>query len=256
MKTTLMIEASGSVLARILAMIDSDGGASGVTIDGATVPGGSNGDDNEAGDTPAVPGQVDGSGLPWDDRIHSTPAKLTTKNAWRAKRGVTSAEVAAVEAELRARAPQPVMTAPVPVPMAPVPAPTMPMPAGYPAPVPVPMAPAPAPVMVAPVPAPQPVPVPVPVQQQAAVPATPAPVQHFQPVAPPPPATVDFAGFMGKVATLVASGQADGDYFNNLCQRINTAFGAVVANSIADFQTNQQVLDYAIQTMASEGRWV
>lgn len=57
---------------------------------------------DEAGDTPVAPGTLDKTGLQWDDRIHSTPATLTTKQVWRAKRGVTDkALIAQVEAELR-----------------------------------------------------------------------------------------------------------------------------------------------------------
>lgn len=46
--------------------------------------------------------QVDKTGLPWDARIHSTPATITkTSGKWRAKKNVDAALVAQVEAELR-----------------------------------------------------------------------------------------------------------------------------------------------------------
>lgn len=55
-------------------------------------------------ETPAVnaaqPPQVDKNGVPWDGRIHSTPAKLTTKNEWKKKRNVTAELTAQVTAEL------------------------------------------------------------------------------------------------------------------------------------------------------------
>lgn len=44
----------------------------------------------------------DKEGMPWDTRIHSTPAKLTSKGVWRGKRGVQDTLVASVTAELRA----------------------------------------------------------------------------------------------------------------------------------------------------------
>lgn len=44
----------------------------------------------------------DANGLPWDDRIHSTPAKLKADGAWRARRGVSDELVAEVTAELLA----------------------------------------------------------------------------------------------------------------------------------------------------------
>lgn len=50
---------------------------------------------------PANPANVDKNGLPWDARIHSNPATLTSKGVWRAKRGADDATVAKVEAELR-----------------------------------------------------------------------------------------------------------------------------------------------------------
>lgn len=213
---------------------------------------GVNGDDDESGDTPAMaaPGTVDGSGLPWDDRIHSTPAKLTTKGVWRKRKGVDDATVSAVEAELRARSapPQPQMQ----------PQTTMPAPA--------PAAPAPQPVMQQPMPAPVPqpqmqpqtaMPAPAPTVTMAANPSAPVPQQALQPVAPPPQNTVDFAAFMSKVAQLVQAGLADSNYFAGLCQRIVAAYNnTVVVNSIADFQNQPAVMEYAIQVMASEGRWM
>lgn len=45
-------------------------------------------EDDENNDTQADATGVDKNGLPWDDRIHSTPAKMTKKGEWRAKRNV------------------------------------------------------------------------------------------------------------------------------------------------------------------------
>ena len=57
-------------------------------------------DADETGDTPTT-ATHDSTGLPHDARIHSTPAVITTKGVWRAKRGVDKQLVAQVEAELR-----------------------------------------------------------------------------------------------------------------------------------------------------------
>lgn len=45
---------------------------------------------------------TDAAGFPWDERIHSSNKKLNDKGLWWAKRGVTPALKAKVEAELRA----------------------------------------------------------------------------------------------------------------------------------------------------------
>lgn len=67
---------------------------------------------------------VDQTGLPWDKRIHSDPAALTSKGVWRARRGAVPADVVRIEAELRGGAAPiaPVVSAP-----APAPAPASPM---------------------------------------------------------------------------------------------------------------------------------
>ncbi len=44
----------------------------------------------------------DASGLPWDGRIHSDPPSKTSKNIWRARRGLDAATKTKVEAELSA----------------------------------------------------------------------------------------------------------------------------------------------------------
>lgn len=63
--------------------------------------------------TPAAPppgADVDKHGLPWDKRIHATPASKKKDGEWRAKRNLDDATKAAVEAELRQ-----VMGAPAPL---------------------------------------------------------------------------------------------------------------------------------------------
>lgn len=97
--------------------------------------------------TASSPPTLDAQGVPWDARIHSTPATLTKQNVWRAKRGVSDALVAQVQAELlAARGPVPTPPAAPSVPAAPPPSvPATPAPAAAPAPsAPVPAAPPPA----------------------------------------------------------------------------------------------------------------
>lgn len=65
--------------------------------------------------------RLDKSGLPWDDRIHSSSRVKTADGLWRKKRGVDDATVTHVEAELKA-----LMGLPAP-PQAPVSGVTQPM---------------------------------------------------------------------------------------------------------------------------------
>ena len=256
MKTTLTIEAEPSELARILATL----GASASVAAMAGIPGTGNADEDESGDTAAAPGATDKNGLPWDERIHSTPAKLTGKGVWRAKRGVNDALVQQVEAELRSRPQQPV---PVPQ-MQPQPVMQQPVPVPQPAPQ---MQPAPVPQMQQPVPVyqpPQPMFDPAQISGAAThsainsqVPQQPTQIAQTQ-VAP---GTLDFNTFMGKVQQIVqlrdANGNAiaDANYFASVAQRVGQAFG-VNLGSIAEFGADQRYVDYAAQIMSSEGRWV
>lgn len=49
--------------------------------------------------------ETDSTGTPWDERIHSTPATTNKDGTWRAKRGVTADQIAAVRAERDATPP-------------------------------------------------------------------------------------------------------------------------------------------------------
>lgn len=143
---------------------------------------------------PPVAGvEVDVEGLPWDARIHSTPAKKNTDGKWRAKRNLDDAVRESVVAQLRQ-----VMAAPAPAaataePMFEESAPGVPLPnttpetadaaTAFAAPVATPAASVP----------------PAPVAE------TPAPV----PPAPPAPAAgvTDFASLMRKVTALQGAGK-------------------------------------------------
>ena len=102
-------------------------------------------DDNpETGDdvsfAPVDTSALDKDGLPWDGRIHSTPARMTQKGLWRRRKGVEDATYDAVAAELRAPAAPPVAPAPPAAPAAPMPPAPPAAPPAPPAP-PVPAAP-------------------------------------------------------------------------------------------------------------------
>lgn len=61
--------------------------------------------DDESG--PALSNAThDSAGIPWDERIHSKNKGTNADGTWRKKRGVSAAEVATVEGELKARAAQ------------------------------------------------------------------------------------------------------------------------------------------------------
>lgn len=70
-------------------------------------------------------GEVDSRGIPWDARIHAATKVVTTKGAWRTRRGVEPALVKQIESELRTavagRQTTPVAVPPPPVAQAPIP---------------------------------------------------------------------------------------------------------------------------------------
>lgn len=239
MKATLMIEAAPSVLAQILANLPD--GASVSVAPMPTLPPVAS-DDEEDDNAPvntAAPA-VDSSGLPWDARIHAGTKGITGKGLWKLlKGGPKGPELAAIEASLRAAQPAPV-AAPAPV--------------ATPAPVAAPMTPPPA--MPAPVPVTPVAPPPMPPVVEAAPVAAPEP-------APVPTGVVDFAAFMGHMATQMAKQAPDGsplvnpEYLSGLVGQINTAWAAhgIALASITDIQTDQRLIDYAIQLMQRDGRW-
>lgn len=65
---------------------------------------------------PASGPELDSEGLPWDARIHASPASLTKKGPWRAKRSLNQLVEQNVKAELRAALAAPAAPASVPVP--------------------------------------------------------------------------------------------------------------------------------------------
>jgi hypothetical protein len=223
-------------------------------------------DDDESGDTNPT-GELDESGIPHDERIHSSPAKQTAKGFWRKKRGVSDELVKQVEDELKAKvAATSQATAAVPMPQ-PQPAPAMPTPQ------PMPQATAaampqlqPAPAM--PAPHPMPEQVQQPQAQAAPAPAMPAPqpmpeqVQQPQAQAAPAPAAdgIDFQGFMQHLSTKMQERTPDGkmlitaDYLEQRTAEIATAFNTPLA-AITDVAANPQMITYAAQLLQRDGRW-
>jgi hypothetical protein len=66
--------------------------------------------------------ELDGAGLPWDQRIHSTPAKKNANGLWRMRRAVDPNLIQTVEAELRVKYPAKVAPVQTTVPLPPGPA--------------------------------------------------------------------------------------------------------------------------------------
>lgn len=147
---------------------------------------------------PPPPTDVDKNGLPWDNRIHSTPAKQNADGSWRSKRNLDPDVEAAVVAELRRAmaAPLPVVASPTPAPVAadPTPAP--------PAPEPTPVDAATAFGGAAATAAPNPAP----------TPPTPAPA------APIPAGETDFPGMMRVVTELQRDGRLTVEETAQICQ--------------------------------------
>jgi hypothetical protein len=90
--------------------------------------------------------ELDGAGLPWDQRIHSTPAKKNANGLWRMRRAVDPNLIQTVEAELRAIYPAKVVapvqtTVPLPPGPAAVVVPAPPVAGGVVPPVSAPLAP-------------------------------------------------------------------------------------------------------------------
>ena len=85
------------------ASLDDDGNGSGVH--GASAPHASIHAAPPAASQPAAEPapQLDKEGLPWDDRIHSTPAKLTEAGVYRKRKGLDESTKTRVAAELRAK---------------------------------------------------------------------------------------------------------------------------------------------------------
>lgn len=172
--------------------------------------------------TPAS--EVDGAGVRWDKRIHSSSKALTVKGVWRTKRNLDPALLASVTAELT-QAVQPVNIPPAPTPTVPVTAPPI-----QPAPV--------QPVMpVAQPPITQPTPVQPPVQTTQVV--QPDATGNYNNVTIPAetkPAH-SFATFKENLAMVMTSLVNDGKIEHGYLEQLNGHFGVSATWEIASDET-------------------
>lgn len=234
-----------------LVALNTIAAAGGNSQGAAATTGDDEADDNSPGDTNQT---HDARGIPWDARIHSSNHKTNAKDgAWRKARGVTDAQVAAVEQELHSKglvrvpgqqqqpAPSPIAQ---PQPMAAIPQQPVPMP------------------QIMQPPAPAPVPMqqmqPVPMQQPMQMPQTqPAPIQQQQQPMQMPPAQLDGNGFMQQLARLMqpdANGtvRVGPDYIARITTEIAQAFGRQL-NTITDILGEPNMINFAVQAMQRDG---
>lgn len=182
-----------------------------------------------ASPTPQQPiGDVDATGMPWDERIHAGTKSQKKDGTWTLKRGVDKDLVKQVEAELRAQmAPPPAVPVPQGVPVTAPPAQAAP-PVATPAPMAMPAGDVEMPVASG---------IPMPAGDQpasaAAPPAQAAPAPAVAQAAPPaaaPPAQaagapLDFTGLMTKVSQSMNTGKITGDYLGTVVSRLNAQVG-------------------------------
>jgi len=236
------------------------------------------GDDTQGAAEPsngAASDDVDATGLPWDERIHSSTKGVNEDGSWKKRRGgPKGAELAAIEAELRGAAPadptppaaqsdqpthsdtQPAAVAPTPAPSAvpPMPAaaptasgPVAATPASNPVPMPTAMPMQPTGMTVTPA---APMPTAQPVQQQAQpmpmpTPA-PAPVEQ-QPAAAP---AMGFTEFMGQLGPKMA-----GDNPSITTEYVTRISAEMGINSLTDMATDPARIGQAIGLMQRDGVW-
>lgn len=227
MKLTLMIEGSAGTIAAILANLPADGSATVHAAPQMQPPIGQ----VEADDGPmnANAPALDVNSMPWDARIHSATKAISANGAWRKRRGVDDATVAAVEGELRAMRP--------PMVAAPVYAPSPSMPQAEPFPIPQ-----------------------MPMQPRYDPPLLP-PVYTAPTVAPAPVhGALDFPGFMQHLTGQMTKRDQGGsplihaDYLAQVTKEISGAFNFPL-NSITDIASNPAMIGYAVQILQRDGRW-
>lgn len=193
------------------------------------------------------PPELDSTGMPWDERIHSPNKTVNANGSWRKARGVEDALVAAVEAERRVAPPTPAAAVQPPAP--PVVAPIQPAP---PAAVATPPAP---PVVIpdpfAPVPAAPVAPLDPFAGAAAAVqpPITPAaPVVQPADPAPTLPENPTFGQFIAIVSGKMKLGILTPDYMGGLCRNLGIS-------TITDLNNNPAKLTEAVQLLTIDGKY-
>lgn len=200
-------------------------------------------DDGEASDGSGN----DSTGLPWDARIHSTPATKNKDGTWRARRGNDPAMVAQVEAELRSGA----LTQP----------PAPPMPAPPPMPPAIPAQPEQPPMM----PVPMPNPPAIPTEQPSVAVPPPIPVAPPQPQPEPTPPVADgaitFEMFMDHVmGNFTKINPTDGkpllhaDILEQVVIATSDAWKTPL-QAITDVKDHPQMIPWMITYLQSIGRW-
>lgn len=194
-------------------------------------------DDASGGDTDGT--GLDADGLPWDARIHTSTKTKTAKGLWtKVRGGPKGAELAAIEAELRAG----LTSAPTEQPAAPVPVPPMPIPVAPPVAPPMPTHTAQVDASTLPPPVPMP----------AAV--TPEPVAEQPPVEQPPAATAaepdeqwDFAKLMQQIGDKIGS-QITPETLSQVC-------GAMGIGSIMDLAPKPELIGDFVARLKTAGVW-
>jgi hypothetical protein len=186
---------------------------------------------------------TDTAGMPWDERIHSTKKGLNADGTWRKRRGVDAAFITQIETELRARgAQQSGMYMP--------PGPS----AGY-VQAGSPSQPGPGPVMNY-----QQPPGPGPVMMQPSPGNQYAPTVNYAPPGPIQQQGMDFNAFMSHLMQRMQQRGPDGqpfiehNYLITVVQKVNSAFGKQY-QAITDIGNEPQILSYAQQLIAADGRW-
>lgn len=219
----------------------------------------------------AAAGDVDSTGLPWDERIHAETKAKNKDGSWRNRRGVDKTVIASVETQLRAALP-PRVEQPAPAPFTPPPAaaagapfaPAPFAPTAEPAPTPEQLFGAPAPVAAAPAPQPAPV-APVAGEQRPfdpvadrpafltrapeAAPAMAAPAPAPQPApapvaaAPAAPAQgavpqLDFKQLMAAISQGLQEKKIDNAYLTGLLAHYQLSSMVLLANTHAHLMPN------------------
>lgn len=156
----------------------------------------------------------DAMGLPWDERIHSSNKKKTSKGVWTRRRGVQDVTFNEIVQELRDGGKHAVaVTSP--------------------------------PVVKEPIDVPQPTPGTV----QPVNVTPPLPVAQ-----PQPAPGRDFEGFLNQVNSLFANAKIDADYLPSVVERINGDFPDFQINTITDIANNNDLVDYAWQCLVVDGK--
>lgn len=187
-------------------------------------------------------GETDVSGLPWDERIHSSNKKKTAKNVWTRRKGVSDLQFETVSAELRAK-----INAQSQIPQIPANVPVIPTP-------PIPQAAPVAPAGIPPVPQnPQIAPV-APVAAPVAPAHVPAPVPPAAPAAVAGQLAPNFPELMAKVQALFQSDMAGTQvYLPALVARVSGHTG-VPFGQLNDIKEMPDVVAIVLATIAADGK--